>query len=76
MLHRITKDADLYHDKVVATHLQDRLPSGSERKTRRESMQYGIEITTATLASLALLAGAFEGSRLWLDWKRDHSRRG
>jgi hypothetical protein len=39
-------------------------------------MQYWIEITTATMASLALLISTLEGSRLWLDWKRNHSRRG
>jgi len=39
-------------------------------------MQYWIEITTATMASLALLFSTVEGTRLWLDWKRNHSRRG
>lgn len=33
-------------------------------------MQHLIQITMGAIASLALAASVFEGSRLWRDWKR------
>ncbi len=36
-------------------------------------MQFWIEIGLGGLAAVALAAGAFEGLRLWRDWKRSHA---